>query len=260
MMATNKICRRYVLITATTTLLLVVTCVTGFTSLINNNNIASSALYNIIEAQAEDYIAPKAGAGGVALAQESVLKVIGDIKHKPGKAETFPETLLRYKDLLTVDESKVQDLLEQVGSTIICTGKGLELYKDPGETTIKEVDYAPTEAIKDAFMNAASAMESTNLIFNFLGGDDLMLGEVMEAANELVVMLDIPTNTNISFNSLSHNTIPSGTCTITVVSKAEENDVSSFSGVEKAIASGEVYARDGYWYTVDESDGSKAMA
>lgn len=98
------------------------------------------------------------------------------------------------------------------------------------------------------------------MIFNFLGGDDLMLGEVMEAAIELVVMLDIPTNTNISFNSLSHNTIPSGTCTITVVSKAENNDVSSFSGVEKAIASGEVYARDGYWYTVDESDGSKAMA
>jgi len=257
-MAANKICRRYVLIIATTTLLSVVTCVTGFTPLINNK--IASALYNIIEAQPEDYVAPKAGGGGVAVAQESALKVIGDIKHKPGKAESFPETLLRYKDLLTVDESKIQDLLKQVGSTIICTGKGVELYKDPGETTIKEVNYAPTEAIKDSFMNAASAMESTNLIFNFLGGDDLMLGEVMEAANELVVMLDIPTNTNISFNSLSHNTIPSGTCTITVVSKAENNDVSSFSGVEKAIASGEVYARDGNWYTVDESDGSKAMA
>jgi hypothetical protein len=83
-----------------------------------------------------------------------------------------------------------------------------------------------------------------------------MLGEVMEAASELVVMLDIPTNAKISFNSLSYKTIPSGTCAVTVVSvPATTNDESSsFSGVEKAISLGEVYSRDGSWYTVEESD------
>jgi hypothetical protein len=221
---------------------------------------STTKLYEIIEAQTEDYVAPEEGAGGVALAKESAIKIIGEIKHKPGQAESLPETLLRYNNLQTVDESTIQDVLKKVGgggsSTIICKGQGVELYKNPGETTISEVNYGPTEAIKDAFTNAASCMESTNLIFNFLGGDDLMLGEVMEAASELVVMLDIPTNAKISFNSLSYKTIPSGTCAVTVVSvPATTNDESSsFSGVEKAISLGEVYSRDGSWYTVEESD------
>ncbi|MGK3736141.1 MAG: hypothetical protein ACI8RD_007299 [Bacillariaceae sp.] len=260
---------------STTTLLLVVvvavittttrcSVVTGFTPPMNKNYYYSTSsttkLYEIIEAQTEDYVAPEEGAGGVALAKESAIKIIGEIKHKPGQAESLPETLLRYNNLQTVDESTIQDVLKKVGgggsSTIICKGQGVELYKNPGETTISEVNYGPTEAIKDAFTNAASCMESTNLIFNFLGGDDLMLGEVMEAASELVVMLDIPTNAKISFNSLSYKTIPSGTCAVTVVSvPATTNDESSsFSGVEKAISLGEVYSRDGSWYTVEESD------
>ena len=236
--------------------------VTGFTPPMNTNNYYSTSsttkLYDIIEAQTEDYVAPEEGAGGVALAKESAIKIIGEIKHKPGHAESLPETLLRYNTLQTVDEATIQDVLKKVGggsssSTIICKGQGVELYKNPGETTVSEVNYGPAEAIKDAFSNAASCMESTNLIFNFLGGDDLMLGEVMEAASELVVMLDIPTNANISFNSLSYKTIPSGTCTVTVVSvPATTND--ELSGVEKAISLGEVYSRDGSWYTVIESD------
>lgn len=239
-------------------LLLLLFVAEGFTpSRDNHSNISSRnlRLYNIIEAQTEEFVAPKDGAipGGVSLAKESALKIIGSIEHKPGKAESFPETLLRYNTLSTVGEVDVQDVLNKVGSTVICMGQGIELYKDPGETVTEEVYYAPMEAIKDAFTNAASAMESTNLIFNFLGGDELMLGEVIEAANELVVMLDIPTKATISFNSLSHKTIPSTACTITVVSVPENNDVSSFSGVGKAVALGEVYALDGNWYTADEN-------
>jgi hypothetical protein len=143
--------------------------------------------------------------------------------------------------------------LKNVGSTILCLGQGVEEYKDPGQTTNKVVLYAPVEAIKDAITNAASAMESEKLVFNFLGGDDLMVGEVMEAGSELVLALDIPTKTKISFNSISHKTIPSGTCTITVVSVGGQAS-DSLSSVEKAVAQGEVYSRDGNWYTVEESD------
>ena len=204
------------------------------------------------------------GIGGVRLAKESAIKIVGDIKHKPGKSETYPKDLLRYNTLKEVDESTVKTTLQKYESTIICYGQGVELYRDPGETTIKEVYYAPKEAVKDALTNAKSAMSSSYLVFNFLGGDDLMCGEVLNAANELVLDLDIPTSTQIKFNSLCHKSIPSGTCALTVISlgtDAGDDETSSFtSDVEKAIASGEIYLRDGVWYTVEESDINTALA
>lgn len=218
-------------------------------------------LNNVIEAQTEDFIQNEEGLGGVKLAKESAIKIKGDIQHKPGRAESFPQDLLRYKNLNTVDKSMVQNVLNNVGSTILCSGQGVEDYKDPGQSTTKVVDYAPLEAIKDAIRNAASAsaMESNNLVFNFLGGDDLMVGEVMEAGSELVVALDIPTETKVSFNSLSHKNIPSGTCSVTVVSVGSKSN-DPLLGAEKAVAQGEVYSRDGTWYTVEESDITTTIA
>lgn len=210
-------------------------------------------LNDIIEAQTTDFVENDEGPGGVKLAKESAIKIVGDIQHKPGKAESLPRDLVRYNNLKTVEEPMVQNVLKTVGSTILCSGQGVELYKDPGQTTVKNVNYAPIEAIKDAITNAASAMESDTLVFNFLGGDDLMLGEVMDAGSELVLNLDIPTKTKISFNSLSHKTIPKGTCTVTVVSVGSQSN-GSLSGVEKAVALGEVYTRDGTWFAVEESD------
>jgi len=240
-------------------------CVVGFapTSIGKGDSKFIWELKDIIEAQTDDSIKLKdedaGGAGGVKLAQESAIKIVGDIQHKPGNAESFPQDLLRYDNLITVDESMVQNVFNNIGSAILCSGQGVEYYKEPGQTTNKEVDYAPLEAIKDAVTKASSAMESETLVFNFLGGDDLMAGEVLEAGSELVLALDIPTKTKVSFNSLSHKTIPSGTCTVTVASVgAQETD--SLSGIEKALAQGEVYTRDGTWYTVQESDINTAVA
>lgn len=241
-------------------------CVVGFSPSLYNRQCAVVSgdnkfvweLNNVIEAQGEDYVQDEGAYEVVKMTTESAIKIVGNIKHKPGKAESLPQDLLRYKNLKTVDESMVQNVLSSVGSTILCTGQGVELYKDPGQTTIKEVDYAPLEAIKDAITNAASAMESETLVFNFLGGDDLMVGEVMEAGSELVLALDIPTSTKISFNSLSHKTIPKGTCTVTVVSVGDQTN-ESLSGLEKAVAQGEVYTRDGTWYNVEESDINTAV-
>lgn len=216
-------------------------------------------LKDVIEAQTENFVQNEEGLGGVSLAKESAIKVVGDIQHKPGVAESFPQDLLRYHNLRTVDESNVQNILSGMNSKILCSGQGVEDYKDPGQTTKKEVDYAPFEAIKDAVAKAPSATECKNLVFNFLGGDDLMVGEVMESANALVLALGIATNTKISFNSLSHKTIPSGTCTVTVVSLGDEPR-DSLSRIEKAVALGEIYTRDGIWYTVDESDINTAIA
>lgn len=199
------------------------------------------------------------GGDGVRLAQESAIKITGEVVHKPGKADAQPMELLRYTALNKVDESTVTSVLEQTGSKILCSGQGVEEYRDPGETTEKIVILAPTEAIKDAVSKAAPAMESESLVFNFLGGDDLMMGEVLDAAKEMVLMMDIATKAKISFNSLCHDSIPCGTCTVTVVSLGTGTFEGS-SGVQKSIAAGEVYLRDGTYMTVQESEINTALA
>ncbi|KAL3918104.1 MAG: hypothetical protein SGARI_007555, partial [Bacillariaceae sp.] len=74
-------------------------------------------------------------------------------------------------------------------------------------------------------------MESTALVFNFLVGDDRILGHVLEAAQALTLDLDIPTKCKVSFNSVCHASIPSGTCTVTVVNVMGEGNEAP-SGVE----------------------------
>jgi hypothetical protein len=224
----------------------------------------TTSLFEIIEALSENESPVDEGRGGVRLAQESAIKITGTVQHKPGSADATAKELLRYYKLSTVSSSEAKELLQKYGHTILCSGQGVELYKDPGETTMKEVQYAPDEAIKDALLNAASAMSSTHLVYNFLGGDDLMLGEVLNACNALTVDLDIPTKCRISFNSLCHNSIPAGTCTVTVASlnasSDNDEDATASSDTEKALAQGEVYSRDGVYYTLGESDINPAIA
>ena len=97
-------------------------------------------------------------------------------------------------------------------------------------------------------------MGSQQLVMNFLGGDDLILGQVLDAAQALTLDLDIPTSCKIAFNSCSHASIPAGTCTVTVVSVGSESSAAS------GIAAGEVYLRDGQYYTLDEADINTAVA
>ncbi|CAJ1966787.1 unnamed protein product [Cylindrotheca closterium] len=199
------------------------------------------------------------GLGGVRLAQESAIKITGEITHKPGKADAQPMELLRYTALNKVEESTVKSVMDKTGSKIICSGQGVEEYKDPGDSLEKVVILAPMEAIKDAFTNAGPAIDCETLVFNFLGGDDLMMGEVLDAAKEMVVMMDIATKAKITFNSLCHMSIPCGTCAVTVVSLGK-NDYEGSNDLEKSIVSGEVYLRDGTYMTVQESDINTALA
>ena len=223
-----------------------------------------SELYEVITGEAVEAEAFDIGQGGVRLAEESAIKIKGDVKHKPGQADAQPEELLRYDKLTSVDESKVMDIFSKSDSKIICTGEGKEFYKDPGNSLEKFVQYAPLEAVKDAFTGAAPAIDCTKLVFNFLGGDDLMMGEVLSATNELVVMLDINTRAKISFNSLCHKSLPEGSCTVTVVSVGDdgaddEEADQNLSGPDKSIAAGEVYVKDGRWWTVNEADINTAI-
>jgi hypothetical protein len=218
----------------------------------------SSELYELI--LGEDLIMEDIdqGLGGVRLAEENVIKIMGEVRHKPGSAESRAMDLVRYTQVTTVEESKVKDVLGKFGGKIIATGEGTELYKDPGESLETLVTLGPMAAIKEAFNSAAAAIEEKSLVINFLGGDDLVLGEVLDATNELVVMMDIATGAKVSFNSVCHSSIPSGTCTVCVVSVGENE--AEVSGLDESIAAGEVYMRDGVWYTVDKANINAALA
>jgi hypothetical protein len=225
---------------------------------------SKTKLYDIIVDDGRTSADIDFGQGGVRLAEESAIKIVGSIRHGPGKATPETSDFIRYTDLRKISdgEAKVASVLQQAyggstsGARVIATGQGVELYKDPGETTKKEIYYGPMEAIKDAMTNAASAMNYEKLVFNFLGGDDLIAGEVYDAATELVLMLDIATSTKIDFNSVCHSSIPSETCTVTIVGlpSSPSANADTMTGVEKAIASGEVYSRDRVWYTVIKED------
>jgi phage gp36-like protein len=197
------------------------------------------------------------GQGGVRLAEESAIKISGTVKHGPGKAEPDLSDLVRYNKITQVDEASAQSALKDAGARIASTGRGTELYKDPGETIVGEVILAPMDAAKDALNAAGSLKDATKVVFNFLGGDDLQLLEVLDAMDFMIKdALDINTKAKIYFNSLSHNSFPTESVTLTVVAMDSQVE----GAPTKGVGSGEVYFHDGKWWTVDENDINTAVA
>lgn len=227
-----------------------------------------SSLFGVIRPESVDFDFD-VGQGGVRLAQESVVKITGTVTHKPGNAEPKISNLIRYKQLQTIKSDQiVVNALQQIGGTIIAAGRGNELYKDPGTTTEQVILYAPIEAVKDSLVGAKSAMQCSNLIFNFCSGDDAQVLEVLSAIKKMVLDLDIATKTKISFNSISHMTFPLGTTAVTVIAVPEtventdvvDNNDTVDGKIMRSILSGEIYFRDGIFYTLIEDDVNPAIA
>lgn len=196
------------------------------------------------------------GQGGVRLAEESVIKITGSIKHKPGKAEPEVKDLLRYTELSLVSEAD----LPKDNFKIIATGRGKELYKNPGESTESVIIYAPSDAVRDALFGAGAASDCARIVVNFAGGDDLQVLEVLEAVEKLVLGLDAVTKSVITFNSISHNSLPMGQATVTVVGLGEENTSGGLKGTQKSMSNGEVYFVDGKYWTVTADSLNTAVA
>lgn len=207
---------------------------------------------SLIKGEDEDATPFDVGAGGVRLAAESAIKVSGDVNHKPGSANPKPAELLRYTKMQEVTDAQVASN----GVKIVCSGRGSEDFKDPGDTTNKEVTLSPLDAVRDAMNSAGTTQDVDALVINFLGGDDLMIMEVLNAVEQLVLNLDVKTNAKISFNSLCHTSIPQGQTTLTVVGimNGESSSDETLRGVEASLASGEVYFRDGKYFTVVKED------
>jgi hypothetical protein len=223
-------------------------------------------VYGVIRPESVDFDFD-VGQGGVRLAEESVIKVTGKVTHKPGNAEPIISELLRYTQLTQVSEQIAVEFMNQNGVTILAAGRGMELYKNPGSTTEQIILHGPTEAVRDALIGAKSAMQASNIVINFCGGEDAQVLEVLSAIKKMVLDLDVATKAKISFNSISHSTFPLGSSAVTVVAipLADESSegatgVGSQSRTQEAFSSGEIYFRDGIFYTVLDEHINTAIA
>ncbi len=201
------------------------------------------------------------GLGGVRLAQESAVRLTGTIKHGAhNTAKATFKALQRYTAVQAVPDHVVQGTFDQMGAILMCTGRGQELYQDPGTTSLeKVVVLGPAAAATDAARGARPAPDADTVVLNVLGGDDLQFLEVQAALENLVPQL-VTGKAKITFNSLCHSQFPLGQVTITAVALPAEASSNGLEGVAKAVADGQVYFREGEWWTVVDSDINPALA
>lgn len=211
---------------------------------------SKTQLYDIIAADSVEEELVDEELGGVKLAKESAIKINGVVN-----ANAEPQDLTRYIKVTEISEANINDIMAKAGVTIISTGTGNELYKDPGTSTVSEINYAPTEAVKSALSSApnASVSNAKKVVFNFIGGDDMMIFEVMDAAKLMVDGLDVSKKTEIIFNSLCHSQFPNELASVTVTATSDIS-TSELSGADKCAALGEIYFHEGKYWTVTEED------
>eukprot|EP00584_Thalassiosira_punctigera_P000651 CAMPEP_0172529232 /NCGR_PEP_ID=MMETSP1067-20121228/3368_1 /TAXON_ID=265564 ORGANISM="Thalassiosira punctigera, Strain Tpunct2005C2" /NCGR_SAMPLE_ID=MMETSP1067 /ASSEMBLY_ACC=CAM_ASM_000444 /LENGTH=261 /DNA_ID=CAMNT_0013313251 /DNA_START=80 /DNA_END=865 /DNA_ORIENTATION=+ len=219
--------------------------------------VSTTELSSLIQGEEKGAESLNENEGGVGLAKRTAVKISG-VSQK-GKGSEARE-LLRYDRMQGLDGAVVESVMEKAECALVCSGTGKELYRDPGSSNRVEdkvIALAPIEAAKDALASMASAFtigedNPKSVVVNFLGGDELIIGEVLEACDLLVEELDFPAKTKVKFHSISFDEIPADVCSVTVV--ASGGKAAGMEGVDQSVAKGELYARDGKWFTVAEGD------
>lgn len=191
-------------------------------------------LYGFIEADSVDEeLDPKAG--GIGLAMDNSIIISGSVD---SKGVAVARGIQHYSKVLPLAESSMQDI------KVLCKGDGVEIYKDPGETTIKSITLAPISAVENALMDALQVgLESNQKMYvNFAGGDDLMLHEVLDGVQQMVEGLKVASGGNVQFRSLCEPSFPMEKCGVAAMI------------VGKTSSDGHIYFNEGKWYTVSEDD------
>jgi hypothetical protein len=179
--------------------------------------------------------------GGVGLAEQSALLMIGNVDKKGG---AIANDLKRYTD---VSELKEQSF-EKHGVTVLSTGEGMELYKDPGSGSEKTIILAPLEAIENALVSIDdnAAKDAKKILINFTGGDDLMVHEVLDSVEIAAASLNLP---KIEFRSLCHKSFPAEKCCVAILKVSSESDLTE-----------DIYWHEGNWWTLRKENLNTAVA
>ena len=229
----------------------------------NDRSVTTSPtqLFDFIRGEAIDAEPFSLDEGGVGIAKRTAVRVSGAVKPSSKEGTELTDmakcidNLTRYDRLRPVEDSAVSSLGDVV---VICKGEGKELYQDPGSSNRVEdkvVKLAPLEAAASALTSVSGSIsEDKTVVFNFLGGDDLIIGEVTEACKVLVGKLEMGSKNKVKFNSVSFTDVPADTCSVTVL--ATGASAGGKEGAEASVARGELYSLGGGWVTVSEEDAS----
>ncbi|KAL3792984.1 hypothetical protein HJC23_010997 [Cyclotella cryptica] len=214
-------------------------------------------LFDLIKGEAIDAVPLNENLGGVGLAKRCAIKITGTAKKGEKCDADVLKDLVRYEKMCALNEAEAKSAMDKLGCTLICNGMGKELYYFPDDSARVEdrvIKLCPDEAAKDALASQSkvSIGDAKYVTINFLGGDDLIYGEVKQACDFLVEQLDIPDKAKIKFNSISFTDFEEGTCSVTVVANGGQS--SGSDGYEESIARGEVYIYNGKWFTVTNDD------
>jgi len=188
----------------------------------------------------------------VRLTQESAIKITGEILYEKKELKALPKELKRYKKVIQINNDVFQEEMKKLGNIVICKGSGKELYSISGET--KEINYAPIEAAKEALSVTETIDNGNNIVINVIGGDGLIMDEVLESIELLGKGLEISRKSG--FNSLCDASFPKELASVTVVATKGNaaNSTESSNGIVSSIINGEVYYHEGKWWTVVKED------
>ena len=177
--------------------------------------------------------------GGVGLAHESALVMVGNVDRKGSPIAT---DLLRYTDVTSLDEKQ----LGEHSISVLCKGEGTEVYQDPGTGTDSTIILAPYEAIAEALTSidlSVVGKDAKKIVINYCGGEDLLVHEVFGSLQSLLSSLDLPKNQSVQFRSLCHQSFAPEKCGVAVLSIAGGSDFTD-----------NVYWHAGQWYTLLEEN------
>ena len=99
--------------------------------------------------------------------------------------------------------------------------------------------------------NVAALTGAKSVVVNFLGGNDLIMDEVADAATALVRNMGDGAPSKMKFNAVSHKDIADGTASVTVMAAGGG---AAEGAIGKAVANGEAYFYQGKWYAVLDED------
>lgn len=139
--------------------------------------------------------------------------------------------------------SAAKSVMDTADCQLLFSGAGKEMYQDPGSSgryQDETIVLAPVDAAKNAVASGAVtiAEDTKSVVFNFLGGDDLIIGEILEACELMVSGLYLSSKTKIQFNSMSSTEIPGDQCAVTMV--ASGGKAGGFDGEDESVAKGEL--------------------
>lgn len=192
------------------------------------NNRSTSSLNGFIAADAttEEF---DTKASGVDFAADNVISICGTVD-KNGNA--IAQEMKHY--------SKVSTLNDTTGIKVICKGDGAEVYQDPGLSSTKSITLAPLEAVADALASVdAGVSTDERIVISFVGGDDLMVHEVLSGVQQLVQGLEVKDpKKNVEFRSLSDSTFPIDKCGVVVT--AGDSNVFYIGGQYYAVSDDDI--------------------